>query len=182
MLLLGGSEQRRSSGRLPYSLEILQHSFSGAKTCRKYGNGRFKVVTTPVVGRVRFFFCLLGVRSPVLADAHLSPVPKAIGFTVPPLNPALPPRKVAKIPSRFRPPNAAISETVGHGPKRVYLDIQARPPNVAYPPRPVPGGVADLDIIMNFCDFSTGKVLSPPPCSLSPFLNRMSCYSMSVTV
>ncbi|KAH9175461.1 glycosyltransferase family 32 protein [Lactarius sanguifluus] len=84
-------------------------------------------------------------------------IPKAIGLTVPPLNPALHPRKVAKIPSRFRPPGAAISETVGHGPKRVYLDIQARAPNVAYPPRPVPGSVADLDIIMNFCDYSTAK-------------------------
>lgn len=84
-------------------------------------------------------------------------IPKAIGLTVPPLNPALHPRKVAKIPSRFRPPGAAISETIGYGPKRVYLDIQARAPNVAYPPRPVPGSVADLDIIMNFCDYSTTK-------------------------
>ncbi|KAH8997597.1 glycosyltransferase family 32 protein [Lactarius akahatsu] len=84
-------------------------------------------------------------------------IPKAIGLTVPPLNPALHPRKVAKIPSRYRPPGAAISETVGHGPKRVYLDIQARAPNVAYPPRPVPGSVADLDIIMTFCDYSTAK-------------------------
>lgn len=80
-------------------------------------------------------------------------VPKAVGFTVPPLNPALPPRKVAKIPSRFRPPGAAVAETTGHGPKRVYLDIQARPPDVAYPPRPVPGSVADLDIIMDLCEF-----------------------------
>lgn len=92
------------------------------------------------------------------------PVPKAIGFTVPPLNPALPPRKVAKIPSRFRPPGAAVSETLGHGSKRVYLDIQARPPNVAYPPRPVPGSIADLDIVMNFCDYSTAKVTTLSPC------------------
>ena len=80
-------------------------------------------------------------------------VPKPIGLTVPPLNPALPPRKVVKIPSRFRPPGAPVSETTGHGPKRVYLDIQARAPDVAYPPRPVPGSVADLDIIMDLCEF-----------------------------
>ncbi|KAI0274752.1 glycosyltransferase family 32 protein [Gloeopeniophorella convolvens] len=75
----------------------------------------------------------------------------------PPLNPALPPRKVAKIPSRYRPPGAAVSETIGHGPKRVYLDIEARPPKTAYPPRPVPGSVADLDIVMDLCDFSASK-------------------------
>jgi WD repeat and SOF domain-containing protein 1 len=103
-------------------------------------------------------------------------------MTVPPLNPALPPRKVAKIPSRFRPPGAAISETVGHGPKRVYLDIQARPPNVAYPPRPVPGSVADLDIVMNFCDYSTAKVVPTSLCPSSPFLNHMSHHSLFVTV
>ena len=159
MLLLGGSGQRRNSGRLPYSLESLQHSFSGVKTCRKYGSGRFKAVITPVVERVRFFCC----RCVLWRWCSFPPVPKAIGFTVPPLNPALPPRKVAKIPSRFRPPRAAISETVGHGSKRVYLDIQARPPNVAYPPRPVPGSVADLDIVMNFCDYSTAKVTTQLP-------------------
>lgn len=90
----------------------------------------------------------------LLCGSHTSLlVPKAVGLTVPPLNPALPPRKVAKIPSRFRAPGAAVGETMGHGPKRVYLDIQARPPDVAYPPRPVPGSVADLDIIMDFCEF-----------------------------
>lgn len=107
-----------------------------------------------------FFFCC---RCVLWRWCSFPPVPKAIGFTVPPLNPALPPRKVAKIPSRFRPPRAAISETVGHGSKRVYLDIQARPPNVAYPPRPVPGSVADLDIVMNFCDYSTAKVTTQLP-------------------
>jgi DDB1- and CUL4-associated factor 13 len=46
----------------------------------------------------------------------------------------------------------------GSGPKRVYLDIQSHPPNVAYPPRPVPGSVADLDHVMSHCDFGQGKV------------------------
>lgn len=44
------------------------------------------------------------------------------------------------------------------GAKRVYLDLQAKLPNVAYPPRPVPGSVADLDVIMDYCDFSQNKV------------------------
>ena len=88
------------------------------------------------------------------------PVPKAIGMTVPPFNPALPPRKVAQIPSRFRPPGAAVGETIGHGPNRIYLDVQARPPDVAYPPRPVPGSVADLDIIMDMCDFPSKVLVS----------------------
>jgi len=92
-------------------------------------------------------------------------VPKAIGLTNPPLNPALPSRRVARIPSRFRPPGAAVSETTGHGPKRVYLDIQARPPNVAYPPRPVPGSVADLDIIMDLCEFPSKVCHYPLLCA-----------------
>ena len=124
-------------------------------------------------------------------SAHPEPppspsVPKAVGLTVPPLNPALPPKKVAKIPSRFRPPTAQVTNTIGHGPKRVYLDIQARPPNIAYPPRPVPGSAADLDIVMEHCDFSTGKVSVPPhtqgldlcgstlPCSMFVTVSRSS--------
>ena len=59
-------------------------------------------------------------------------------------------------PSRFRPPG--VETITGSGPKRVYLDIQSHPPNVANPPRPVPGSVADLDHIMSHCDFGQGKV------------------------
>jgi hypothetical protein len=106
------------------------------------------------------------------------PVPKPIGMKVPPLNPALPPRKVAKIPSRFRPPGAAVGETVGHGPKRVYLDVQARPPDVAYPPRPVPGSVADLDIIMDLCDFPSKVRVS---CLATLSMRLISYRSMSAT-
>jgi WD repeat and SOF domain-containing protein 1 len=108
-------------------------------------------------------------------------VPKAVGFTVPPLNPALPPRKVAKIPSRFRPPGAAVAETTGHGPKRVYLDIQARPPDVAYPPRPVPGSVADLDIIMDLCEFPSKVGDDTCLRLLLPLLRHVHNHSMSVT-
>lgn len=84
-------------------------------------------------------------------------VPEQIGFTNVPANPALPPK--ATIPSRFRQPlGPVITDTVGTGPKRVYLDMQSAPRNVAYPPRPVPGSVADLDVIMEHCDFSQQKV------------------------
>ena len=100
-------------------------------------------------------------------------VPKSVGLTVPPPNPALPPRKVAKIPSRFRPPGAAVSETLGHGPKRVYLDVQARPSNVAYPPRPVPGSVADLDIIMDLCEFPSKVCHEPRPVSFGALLRHI---------
>lgn len=51
-----------------------------------------------------------------------------------------------------------VTTTNGLGPQRVYLDMQPSKPNIAYPPRPVPGSVADLDIIMNNCDFSEGQV------------------------
>lgn len=85
-------------------------------------------------------------------------VPEQVGFTTIPANPALPPRK-ATIPLRFRPPpGPIITDTVGIGPKRVYLDNQSQPPNIGYPPRPVPGSVADLDVIMEHCDFSQQKV------------------------
>ncbi|KAI6129245.1 hypothetical protein EV401DRAFT_780047 [Pisolithus croceorrhizus] len=85
-------------------------------------------------------------------------LPEQIGLTEPPLNPALPPRKAPSLPSRFRPPPGPVSTTTrGDGPRRVYLDLQSQPPSIAYPPRPVPGSVADLDIVMDHCDFSQNK-------------------------
>ncbi|KAJ7782792.1 hypothetical protein B0H16DRAFT_1658284 [Mycena metata] len=71
-------------------------------------------------------------------------IPKKLGLNSVPNNPALPPRPSAQ--SRFK------TTTNGTGPKRVYLDIQSQPPSVAYPPRPVPGSVADLDIIIKPLD------------------------------
>ncbi|OCH94781.1 hypothetical protein OBBRIDRAFT_789030 [Obba rivulosa] len=82
-------------------------------------------------------------------------IPTQLGFTTPPLNPALPARKAATIPSRFRSP--IVTNTVGTGAKRIYPDVQAQPPDVAYPPRPPPGGVADLDVVMENCDFSANR-------------------------
>ncbi|KAF9452591.1 glycosyltransferase family 32 protein [Macrolepiota fuliginosa MF-IS2] len=73
------------------------------------------------------------------------------------VNPALPPRKM-NIPSPLTgEASEYVTTTRGRGPERIYLDIQSRPPNVAYPPRPVPGSVADLDIVMEHCDFSRKK-------------------------
>ena len=83
-------------------------------------------------------------------------VPETIGLPAPPINPALPPRKASSVPSRFRSPHA--TDTIGIGAKRVYLDIQSKYPNVAYPPRPLPGSVADMDVVMDHCNFSQNKV------------------------
>ncbi|KAK0198216.1 glycosyltransferase family 32 protein [Armillaria mellea] len=85
-------------------------------------------------------------------------LPEGLGLRSTPLNPALPPRRTSIPPPRFRAPPSLISTTTkGVGPKRVYLDIQSHPPDVAYPPRPVPGSVADLDIVMEHCDYSAKK-------------------------
>ncbi|KAJ7507259.1 glycosyltransferase family 32 protein [Mycena galericulata] len=86
-------------------------------------------------------------------------IPKQIGLLESPVNPALPPRSRSQPPSRYRPPATVNADTytIGVGPKRTYIDIQSTPPNVSYPPRPVPGSVADLDVIMKHCDFSQGK-------------------------
>lgn len=93
-------------------------------------------------------------------------VPKHIGLKEPPHNPAIPPKLRVVPPSRYRPPTTAVAadtdiDTLGTGPKRVYLDIQSKPPDVAYPPRPVAGSIADMDVVMKHCDFSTGKVSAP---------------------
>lgn len=82
-------------------------------------------------------------------------IPEQIGLTAPPHNPAIPARHAATLPPRFRSPT--VTNTIGTGSKRVYLNLHSTPPDVSYPPRPVSGSVADLDVIMNQCDFSTDK-------------------------
>jgi DDB1- and CUL4-associated factor 13 len=94
-----------------------------------------------------------------IAQKTQFPVPQLMNFTERPLNPALPAKK-PPIVLQPKPPSEISMRTLGYGPKRVYLDIKAEPPHVAYPPRPVPGSVADMDIVMEHCDFSTGKVLA----------------------
>ncbi|KAJ6497769.1 glycosyltransferase family 32 protein [Mycena sanguinolenta] len=76
-------------------------------------------------------------------------IPQKLGLNSLPDNPALPPNPVAQ--SRFK------TTTNGVGSRRTYLDIQSKPPSVAYPPRPVPGSIADFDIITHHCDFGEGK-------------------------
>ncbi|KAJ7783673.1 glycosyltransferase family 32 protein [Mycena maculata] len=84
-------------------------------------------------------------------------LPEQLGLKTVVDNPALPPRRKS-LPHRFRAPVGPNTITTrGNGPKRVYLDLQSQAPNVAYPPRPVPGSVADLDIVMEHCDFSEKK-------------------------
>jgi hypothetical protein len=68
---------------------------------------------------------------------------------------------------------------------RKYLDIQHDNSTVAYPPRPIPGNnffalvnsglpeyvtgsIADMNIIMENCDFSRKKVSVPRSISVSP--------------
>ena len=98
-----------------------------------------------------------------------TPVPLQVGLKHAPVNPAVPKKTPAIKPTRYRPPNTrdVITDTTGAGPKRVYLDIQSLSPDVAYPPRPVPGSVADMDQVMRHCDFAQNKVLLSfhlPPC------------------
>ncbi|KAK0459087.1 uncharacterized protein EV420DRAFT_1538217 [Desarmillaria tabescens] len=72
------------------------------------------------------------------------PVPKELGLT-PVDNPALPAQRFGHDPGH------------GTGPQRVYLYVEAKPPYVAYAPRPIPGSVADLDVVMEHCDVSGNR-------------------------
>nr|GAT57795.1 predicted protein [Mycena chlorophos] len=80
--------------------------------------------------------------------SYRTPPPK-LGLKAPYGNPAVPPL----LPT----PGRSKSTAIGVGPKRTYIQVQARPPHVAYPPRPIPGSIADLDIIIERCDFGEGK-------------------------
>ncbi|KAI0090758.1 glycosyltransferase family 32 protein [Irpex rosettiformis] len=82
-------------------------------------------------------------------------LPEEIGLQQAIDNPALPVETSYSSTTRFRRPIS--TDTIGIGPKREYLDFHAIPPNVAYPRRPAPGSVADMDVIMKHCDFSENK-------------------------
>ncbi|KAF7321514.1 hypothetical protein MKEN_00672300 [Mycena kentingensis (nom. inval.)] len=77
-------------------------------------------------------------------------VPQTLGLKVVLTNPAIPPTPASV--SRFK----AITVN-GVGPKRIYTEPQSHPLSVAYPPRPILGSTADLDIIVERCDFGEGK-------------------------
>ncbi|KIJ40160.1 hypothetical protein M422DRAFT_230324 [Sphaerobolus stellatus SS14] len=80
-------------------------------------------------------------------------IPDSIGLNTPLHNPGLPREPFP--PSQNTP--ISHGSTIGSGLSRIYLDVQTTPPQVAYPPRPKAGSIADLDIIMKHCDFSNNK-------------------------
>ncbi len=90
----------------------------------------------------------------MLHSKNWSSVPEQIHLRTTPDNPALP----ASRHISHKRTNAYATTSRGTGVNRVYLDFQSQPPNVAYPPRPVPGSVVDFDIVMDHCDFSRKKV------------------------
>ncbi len=89
------------------------------------------------------------------------------------MNPALPPRKTSR--------DDANGTTIGVGSKRIYLDLQSQPPDVAYPPRPVPGAIADLDVILKYCDFAENKVCNNTKLTLSKLTTYSSTSEIALT-
>ncbi|KAF5384972.1 hypothetical protein D9615_001429 [Tricholomella constricta] len=90
-----------------------------------------------------------------IASGHFPsrrPIPEQLGLRVAPRNPGIPPRS-----SPSQGLLGFANSTTGIGPRRTYLEIKSKPHDTAYPPRPVPGSVADLDVIMDHCDFSEKK-------------------------
>lgn len=61
-------------------------------------------------------------------------------------------------PARPAHHKVGSTSTNGVGLPRVYKSPAVLSTNIAYPPRPVLGSIADLDVIMDYCDFTTGKV------------------------
>ncbi|KIK68993.1 hypothetical protein GYMLUDRAFT_213869 [Collybiopsis luxurians FD-317 M1] len=60
------------------------------------------------------------------------------------------------IPAEFNIQDSPKNPALPHaGAGRAYQDGQSHGTNVAYPSRPLPGSVADLDVIMRHCDFAT---------------------------
>ncbi|KAF8560265.1 hypothetical protein OG21DRAFT_46876 [Imleria badia] len=84
------------------------------------------------------------------------------GFTIPILNPALPPARAHTLVSSFTPPHGPVTTTTcGIGPQRTYHTVQNPSQDhdtVAYPPRPISGSIADFDIILDHCNFVNRKV------------------------
>lgn len=129
-------------------------------TYDEYGNGRLQVVITRVAEKVPVIFFSKTVTT--WLNLFVS-VPDGIALEAPLLNPGLPKQPFIPV-SRFKPPSAVLSTTVGSGLKRTYLDIQSAAPAIGYPPRPAPGSIADLDIVMDHCDFGNNKVSTQSSC------------------
>ncbi|EIW86819.1 hypothetical protein CONPUDRAFT_134168 [Coniophora puteana RWD-64-598 SS2] len=86
----------------------------------------------------------------------IAKIPERLGFTSTLFNPAVPPARAHTLVSPFTPPSdPAITQARGYGPQRIYRIPQADTPmDIAYPPRPLPGSTADLDIILEQCNFA----------------------------
>ncbi|KIL00231.1 hypothetical protein PAXRUDRAFT_130333 [Paxillus rubicundulus Ve08.2h10] len=88
-------------------------------------------------------------------------IPEQIGFTASIPNPALPPARAHTLVSPFTsPPGPVITTAQGVGPRRTYHLTQNLTDNLAttaYPPRSISGSIADLDIILDQCNFANGK-------------------------
>ncbi len=66
------------------------------------------------------------------------------------------------------------------GPKRKYINVESSPPQVAYPPRPLPGSIADLDVLMNYCDMSQN--MARRSCFVTERINSDVYHSTYATV
>ncbi|OBZ79609.1 hypothetical protein A0H81_00849 [Grifola frondosa] len=80
-------------------------------------------------------------------------IPRQIGLKSLLRNPALPPNKTAV----NSPSSDVVTNTIGTGLERIYPDVGNRFPDNALPPRPIPGSIIDLDILLENCDFDTNK-------------------------
>ena len=90
-------------------------------------------------------------------DMCATPVPIEMGFTAPPRNPALP-ASVNLKPPKFQEGSSVVQYTIGTGAERIYPGPRNQASDFGHPPRPIPGSIADLDKILEQCDFGTGKV------------------------
>jgi hypothetical protein len=124
---------------------------------RKIYEWEIKGGNYPTRRRSKFFFA----DSPVLAPSLTNTVPREIGIPHSLHNPAVSPASAISWPDVSQPPflvDGLDNFTIGVGPERIYQVLRANLPNTAYPPRPIPGSIADLDKIMQYCDFNTGRV------------------------
>lgn len=61
------------------------------------------------------------------------------------------------------PRTAAQHHIAGRGPSRKYLaPWETALDDPGFPPRPTPGSILDLDMVLEKCDFGTHKVIPTP--------------------
>lgn len=80
---------------------------------------------------------------------------------------AVPPTRVSQ-QNQLRAPPSFLDDIIPIGPTRSYLNISTpsayhhnrsspRSPPLPYPPRPIANAILDLDVVMDYCDFSTNQ-------------------------